>query len=343
VAVRAGVSKTTVTYVLADRFDIAIPESTRQRVRSAAEQLGYQPHAAAKALASGVTNAVTLAFPIRIGAHYAHVLQAFERTTNAHGYHMVASTIGHMDIKNVEPDLRRLLDGLTDGVILVDPPAAFRTHIEHLLPADKPVVSVGVFTLPTIDCIEVNLEQGASDALAHLIAAGSRRIAFLGPGLPDATGVVDTFAASGHLDPRIFAYCKSMDQTGRKVEMIAGHPASRGASREALREYVAANGCPDAIFCFNDEIAIGANRALGELGIRVPNDVMLVGCDGTEEGEYMTPPLSTIAQPIDTMCQMAWRMMNRRLTDPSAARMHETVSAQFIDRGSSTRELGNQA
>jgi LacI family transcriptional regulator len=337
VAFKAGVSKTTVTYVLADRLDIAIPQSTRERVRSVAEQLGYQPHPAAKALASGRTNAVTVAFPIRIGAHYAHLLQAFERHTNTHGYHMVASTIGHVDIKNVAPDFDSLLNSLTDGVIVVDPPAAFQEYIEDLLPAAKPVVSVGVFTLPSTDCVQVNLEKGSADALDHLLSSNPKRLALFGPGIADESSVLDSFAAKGDLDPRIFAYCKAMHQAGRPVEMIAGQPNSRGASMQALRDYIAQSGCPDAIFCFNDEIAIGANRALRELGIRVPEDVLLVGCDGTEEGDYMTPALSTIAQPIDQMCAIAWDFMTRRLAQPGLPRQKTTVYAEFVDRGSSSR------
>src|SRR5689334_12980137 len=129
VADKAGVSKTTVTYVLSERHDIAIPETTRERVRAVARQLGYRPHAAAQALASGRTHTVMVAFPIRIYPHYAHVLQTFERHTNAHGYHMMASTVGHLNLENVLPDLWSLLSNMTDGIILVDMPGAFRPYI----------------------------------------------------------------------------------------------------------------------------------------------------------------------------------------------------------------------
>lgn len=337
VASQAGVSKTTVTYVLGDRHDISIPEATRERVRSVARQLGYRPHAAAQALALGRTNTVTVAFPIRIGAHYAHLLQAFERQTNDHGYHMVASTVGHVDIANVRPDLSSLMTNLTDGIILVDMPAAFRPYIDGALSADKPIVSVGVFTVPSIDCIEVNLEQGAVDALRHLLASDPRRVGFFAPGMVDERSVVDTYAAPGTLDPRISAYCRTMQEAGRPYEIIAGNAGSRRASMEALKAYIAERGCPDALFCFNDEMAVGASRALRESGIRVPQDVLLVGCDGTEEGEYMNPPLSTIVQPVDKMCSLAWEFITNRLNDPGIAQQYSLVDAQFIRRKSSER------
>ena len=339
VARQAGVSKTTVTYVLGDRFDVAIPETTRERVRGVARQLGYHPHAAAQALRSGRTNTVTVAFPIRIGAHNAHVLQAIERQTNAQGYHLMATTIGHVGMENVEPDLNALLTSLTDGLILVDMPAAFLPYIDRILPGDKPIVSVGVFTVPGTESVEVDLEDGIAEALAHLLAASPKRLAFFGPGLPDAEEVLETYAdaAQGQLDPRLFAYCQAMSASGRPVEIIAGSPGNRTMSMTALRGHVLEQGCPDALLCFNDEMAIGANRALRELGYRVPEDVLLVGCDGSEEGEYMTPPLSTIAQPIDRMCEEAWSLMTERLSDPDAPRRSVRVHARFICRGSSQR------
>ncbi|HLK56349.1 MAG TPA: LacI family DNA-binding transcriptional regulator [Chthonomonadaceae bacterium] len=338
VADQAGVSKTTVTYVLSERHDIAIPESTRERVRMAARQLGYRPHAAAQALAAGRTHTVTVVFPIRIIAHYAHVIQMFERHTNAHGYHMIASTVGHMNMENVLPDLWSLLSNLTDGVILADMPGVFLPYIAEVLPSYKPIVSMGIFTVPNIDCVEINLTGGAMAAMEHLLAAHPRRLAFFGPGIPDEQNVLETFAPEGALDPRLFAYRHAMEQAGRNMEIIRGNPADRRASMAALRDHIAEQGCPDALFCFNDEMAISAHRTLRELGFRIPEDVLLVGCDGSEEAEYVAPPLSTIVQPIDTMCALAWEYMLNRLENPDMPRQHITVDAGLVIRGSSQRE-----
>lgn len=349
VARQAGVSKTTVTYVLGDRLDIAIPETTRERVRRAARQLGYHPHAAAQALRSGRTNAVAVAFPINISAHGAHVLQAMERQTNAHGFHMVATTVGHVGLQNVEPDLIALRNSLTDGLILIDMPAAFRPHIQKVISGiDKPVVSAGVFTVPGTDCIEVDLDQGARDAFTHLLAARPERVAFFGPGGRSKENVLDTFAAQGELDPRLAAYHQAMQEAGRPLEIIAGSPESRSASMDALREYVAEKGCPDALFCFNDEMAIAASRALREMGKRIPEDVLLVGCDGSMEGEYMNPALSTIVQPLDAMCVEAWKLMAERLSNSSGSNGASNalpppphriqLRAEFVSRDSSRRE-----
>ena len=335
VASLAGVSKTTVTYVLGERYDVAIPEPTRERVRAVARQLGYRPHAAARALASGRTNSITVAFPERIGAHYAHVLQAFERHTNAHGYHMIASTIGHVNIENVLPDLWSLLSSLTDGVILVDMPASFRPYIDEMLPSIKPIVSMGVFTVPTMDSVEVRLGSGTGAALAHLLATNPRRCAFFGPSRTGGSSDSANIVFEG--DPRPAVYLEAMRQADRPVEIIEGYPGGREASMEALHAHIARHGCPDALFCFNDEIAISACRALRERGLHVPDDVRVVGCDGSEEGEYACPSLSSVVQPLDNMCAMAWQFMATRLTDPSAPRQHATVDVEFVIRRSSSR------
>lgn len=337
VASQAGVSKTTVTYVLDDRRDVAIPETTRERVRTAARLLGYQPNAAAQALALGRSRTVTFAFPIRIAAHYAHVLQAFEHHTNAHGYHMIASSVGHLNLGNVGPDLSALLSNLTDGIILVDMPGAFRPSLEELLPHNKPIVSMGVFTVPSIDCVEVDLASGAQAAVKHLLDADPRRIAFFGPGGDVEERVVETFAPVGTIDPRPAVYCQAMEEAGRPIEIIGGHPGNRRTNMEALRAYISDSGCPDALFCFNDEMAISAHRVLRELGYRIPGDVLLVGCDGSEEGEYLAPPLSTIVQPLDAMCALAWEFMTNRLADPDLPRQYAMVTADLAIRGSSRR------
>ncbi len=105
----------------------------------------------------------------------------------------------------------------------------------------------------------------------------------------------------------------------------------------SLRDYINVHGCPDAIFCFNDEIAIAANRIIREEGLSVPDDVILVGCDGCDEGEYISPPLSTIVQPVAKLCTQAWRAMAQRLSNPEMPPTETTLEASFQNRGSSCR------
>ncbi len=337
VAVKAGVSKTTVTYVLNHRFDIAIPQSTRIRVQEAADELGYRPHAAASALRSGRTRTITAAFPIKISGFYAHVLQAFERECNQHGFHLITTTIGHIGMQNVAPDVCEVFSSLTDGVVMFDMPEPFIPHIKAQMNGDIPVVSAGIFTVDGTDMVRVDLAPAVKVAMEHLLASNPRRIAFLGPGLASQEEFPKSFEPGGKQDVRCHLYSQFMQHTNRPLEVIAGSPSSRSATMASLRNHLESFGVPDAIFCFNDEIAIAANRVLREEGIPVPDKVLLIGCDGCDEGEYISPPLSTIVQPVAMLCSAAWNAMAERLAHPDMPPASSTIEAIFQSRGSSQR------
>lgn len=337
VAARAGVSKTTVTYVLGDNYNIAIPEPTRERVRKAAAELGYRPSAVARALVSGRTNSIAIAFPGGIGTHDTRVLRAFDRHANAHGCHMMASTIGHISFDNVLPDLWSVISGPNDGVILVDMNEAFRPLVEQVLPAAKPIVSMGAFPAPQLDCVQVDLEAGARAAIAHLLESNPARVAIQGFWRSHDAEQLASGEVTRPVDPRFLAYVRCMHDAGRPLEFIGLDYRNRREGIERFKEYIAANGCPDAIFCYNDEEGIIAHRALRELGKRLPEDVLLIGCDGIEECESVEPQLSTIVQPIDLMCERAWDLLQARLADPGRPLTHELLPAELVIRRSSVR------
>ena len=144
-------------------------------------------------------------------------------------------------------------------------------------------------------------------------------------------------AASGEGDPRTIEYLAAVTATGLPAEVIHGTGQGRRANGEALAAYIALNGCPDAIFCYDDEHAITAHHALRKLGFKLPEDVLLVGCDGNDECEYLEPALSTIVQPIDQMCEAAWEFMAARLANPGAPRQHARLTAELVVRESSVR------
>jgi LacI family transcriptional regulator len=337
VAKLAGVSTATVTFVLANRYDLPIPEVTRDRVRRAAAEVGYTPNAVAKALVSGRTNAVTVAFYNVIGPFYARVLQAVERHTNANGYHMIASTVGHISQDNVLPDLHSILNHPNDGVILADLPRTFLPYIEQLAPFAKPIVAMGIYDIPHIDCVEVDITTSSEAAMAHILASHPKRFAFFGFDNHEEAQTIAARAERGEGDPRPVAYVRAVRAAGMAPEFISARAGGRTAMVEALREYIAAHGCPDALFCYDDDTAISAHHSLRKMGYRLPQDVILVGCDGNEECEYLEPALSTIVQPVDQMCAAAWRLMLARLADRNAPRTHERLVAELAVRASSVR------
>ena len=337
VAQLAGVSQTTVTYVLGDRYDFSIPESTRERVRQVAKSIGYQPNAVARALASGRSNSVTIAVPYEFDDYMARIIRAFERETNAHGYHLTASTIGHGDVNKTSTDLSELLSNLTDAIVLVEIPTRLVSAVTALLPSYKPMISMGCFAVPGLDAVHVDLQPGVVATLDHLLAANPKRLAFFRNAAEEDNQSEKEYQSAYVGDVRPILYRDAMINANRSIEEIYGRVGNRARSREILKAYIAENGCPDALFCFNDDLAMSAYRALREMGYSVPKDVIVAGCDGSEEGEYAAPQLTTIKQPIEEMCTQAWSLLANRLNGAEGPPEYITVDATLIVGGSTVR------
>jgi DNA-binding LacI/PurR family transcriptional regulator len=182
-----------------------------------------------------------------------------------------------------------------------------------------------------VDHVEVDLHYGAVQAVRHLVDGGRKRIAYL---------TMENLTYEG--DPRTDAYRQEMKRAGFGDEMIYQNhsplPAAQSADAlDAVARYVKEHGTPDAIFCRNDHMALGAYRALRDHGLRVPEDVALVGCDGIAEAKYLDSPLTTIEQPIAEMCKIGWRFLKQRLDDASLPRQSALLMSELVVRRSSDR------
>ena len=339
VARLAGVSKSTVGFALSDRYDIAIPETTRQRVKRAALEINYRPNLAARALTSGRMNAVTIAFPGSIHSYHARVLEAFEYHSNLHGYHLIASTIGSLDSHKSGLDFSTLLHGPSDAVVLVDAFGHYMPNVHEILSGPKPVVSMGITSIEGIDGVLIDLKAGGDAACRHLIEGGARKMMYFGVNLPqaDIPEYIEKCLRGDDADPRCIAFCRTAQAAGLPIHMVGGDLNDRHATIETLEAYIAANGCPDAIFCHNDTLAIRVHGVLRRLGFQMPRDVLLVGCDGIEACEDVEPPISTIQQPVEEMCKAAWDFLQTRLAEPDHPRQFTRIESRFLPRASSTK------
>jgi LacI family transcriptional regulator len=173
--------------------------------------------------------------------------------------------------------------------------------------------------------VGLDLGRAARAAVEHLVGLGLRRIALLA--LPDSEG------------RRYQAYVSVMEAAGLPQEFILLPEGSRGETRRQFREYVAANGHPEAVFCHNDDTAIAVYRALCDLGLRVPEDVALVGCDGIEDTEFLPVPITTIVQPVEEMSRLAWEFLRNRIREPDAPPQHVVLEARLEIRASSAKQF----
>jgi DNA-binding LacI/PurR family transcriptional regulator len=259
--------------------------ATRERVLAAISDLGYQVNLAARHLRAGRTGVVGLAVPELERPYFGQLAGRLADRFEAHGLRIVmertgASREGELDA--VAFSRLRMYDGLILSVVDIDPAELTQMH------PDAPVVMIGERALPSrFDHVMMDNVDGARQATAHLLATGARRIALLG-GNPDSTANMPALRAEGYavahteagvpIDPGLTVRCK--------FTLKDGYDAIRSLHDRGIGF--------DAVFALTDVVALGALRALADAGLRVPDDVQVIGFDDIDEAAYLVPSLSSI-------------------------------------------------
>ncbi|MFT4284987.1 MAG: LacI family DNA-binding transcriptional regulator, partial [Protaetiibacter sp.] len=274
VALRAGVARKTVSNVITG-YEHVRP-AVRQRVLDAIEELGYQPNRAAQNLRTGRSGAIGLAVPELDVSYFAeltrHVVEAAER----HGLTVVIiQTLGNAERERglLTAFSQRAIDGL-----IYSPIASSAEEISSR-PGRFPIVLLGEqVTYPGLDHVGIDNVAAARVATEHLIAIGRRRIAFIGAG---------TSADSHMADQRLQGYREALGAAGipadpALIETVTGYHRPDGARAMSRLLTPDASRRPDGVFCANDLLALGAMRAIADAGLRIPDDIAVVGFDNVE-------------------------------------------------------------
>jgi LacI family transcriptional regulator len=322
IAQRVGVSQQAVAHALSGKGRLS--ESTRERILDEAKRMGYRPNPLARALLTGKTNLISLWLPSEMTPFYAQVAHDIERLVSAEPYNLV--------ITNVERYRESSSDNFApaawpvDGILAFEVPRLQKGALG--LESGPPIVCLGVNWLNTsrdFDAVAIDLRPGADEAMRHLLPH-RRRVAMMT--IPELLHVKDA---------RCIAYEEAMNATGLKPEYIFLRDISqlRATARQAVKAHIAQHGHPNAIFCASDEEAIGTHRGLCDLQLKIPGDVALLGCDGIEDTEYLTPAISTIKQPTQEMCRLGWEMLQKRIAHPETTRQFAELQAHLEIRESS--------
>ncbi|MCW3095747.1 MAG: transcriptional regulator, LacI family [Chthonomonadaceae bacterium] len=323
IASELGLSHATISRALNDRKDPFISDATRLRVRQAAEQMGYRPNLAARALATGRTQLIALWLKSLLTGYHAHVAHYMELQARQHSRKLVINILGGPDDMQTGGEEDAAWN--VDGIIAHENSGPVRRLLAQYPSSSIPIVTTGTYSyLADGDMVGIDLYSGAREAMEHLVASGHRRIAYLVNGTSD-------FPA----EPRRKAYTGVMGEAGLPEEGIVTTDQLRATARNTVRAYVQEHGCPTALFCHNDDMAIGAYRGLLDAGLRVPDDIALIGCDGIEDTTYLECPLSTIVQPVEAMCALAWQFLERRIADPQMPPQQVTLQSHLAIRESS--------
>jgi DNA-binding LacI/PurR family transcriptional regulator len=285
VAQAAGVSVKTVSNVVNGSAQVAEP--TRQRVQKAIDELGYHPNATARRLRTGRSGVLALAFPELPSPYFAELAVEVIAAARRHGCTVL------MDDTAGDPgaELRiasGLGDPMIDGVILS--PLGLDQH--ELAARDRkiPLVLLGEADYgPVADHVHIDNVAAARAATEHLIGEGYRRIGAIGWQDPSPRATAQQ---------RLTGYTAALEAAGLPVDQALFPPVRsyfRPDGATAMRRLLKLPEYPDAVFCFNDLMALGAMRVIYEAGMRVPDDIALVGFDDVEEAEYAIPSLTTVA------------------------------------------------
>lgn len=326
IADKVNVSIATVSRVLNKKNDHNITQATKQKIWNAASELHYQPNHFARALATGVTHTIGIWASQVHPFFYSNFIMQMQNAVRQSGYDALIVDVQNRFDMHADSSLG-LFHWPVDGIL------AFENHslVQHIINNNLlniPIVNMGVVTWDGVDWVRIDIEDCCKQALRHLIKSGRNRIAYVGPKTSNFPG-----------DMRHDAYLSEMNTAGLKTEDILtdvhGGGSERWYIRSYIQEYVKKSGCPDAVFCYNDEIAVGCMRGFKDISVRIPEDVAIVGCDGIDDTIYSDPPISTIEHPIKEMCETAWKFLQNRIKDSNMPIQHATLKSRLIIRQSS--------
>jgi LacI family transcriptional regulator len=289
IARRAGVSRSTVSRVVNSHPNVR--DAVRQRVLEVIQTSGYQPHAAARTLASQRSWMIGLVLPRSVSSfftdpYFPRLTQGIAQACNQYDYTLGLFLVGTTeDEERIFPRVSRR--GLLDG-ILVQSGEIGDQLIDRLVDTSIPLVIVGrPFHSTDVSYIDVDNVNAAYNAVSHLIRLGRKRIGTIVGPVNSTVGI-----------DRREGYLKALVERGRNVDesLLAEGDFTEAGGYVAMQRLLPAG--PDAVFAASDIMALGAMRAVREAGFRVPDDIAFVGFDDLPLAALPDPQLTTIRQPV---------------------------------------------
>ncbi|WP_406438376.1 LacI family transcriptional regulator [Streptomyces sp. NBC_00631] len=304
VAELAGVSSRTVSNVVNGYAPVA--EATRLRVQQAVDKLGYRPNVLARNLAAGRSGQIAVVVPYLDTPYFAELLQGIIRAARVQGYNvLIDQTDG--DAEHEKLFLSRGSQHLLFDGVIFSPLGLAQSDLTERDPSLPLVVlgervSDGSFDHIGIDDVAASLE-----ATEHLLGLGRRHVAAIGD-QPYRTGEAAQLRTRG--------YRLAHERAGLPVreELVVSTPRfNRADGATAMAHLLDLEEPPDAVFCYSDLVALGALHTLASRGLRVPEDVAVVGYDDIEDGRYSNPSVTTVSPDKRVIAETAVERLLKRI------------------------------
>ena len=301
VAKMAGVSPATVSRYLNHRSG-HMTAQTAERIREAIERLGYCPSTLAQSLRNKTTNMVGVVAHDMTNPFFQKMVRGMEEELDRAGIQLLLCS-SHMDPERELRCIQMLNQRQVDGILLM----GLNQRIMPQLKMDSraPIVLLEQNALSgDYDSLQIDNRQGAREAVEYLIARGYQRIAHV-------RGPENAAPAKERYD----AYCEVLQEHGRAVceALVFQGTYHLESGYMAMDAFFSQPDPPDAVFCSNDVMAFGALRYAAEHGIRVPEQVAVVGYDDIEMAPLITPALTTVQQPVLQLARMAAQILMQRM------------------------------
>ena len=328
-----GVSVITISKVLRNHPDVG--DETRERVLARVKELDYRPNLAARSLATGRTYLIGLVVPDLLHPFFAEIAKALSEVLRESGYYLIVSSSDE-DADLEEQEINQLLARRLDTLII----ASCRTTVDLFFRIEKqntPYVLVDR-SLPGLPANFVGVDDDAVGTLAtkHLIEMGCKRIAHI-RGPETSPGV-----------RRVEGYKRALTQGGLKIidDYIISEPKgdveARQGGAEAMRQLLSLKPRPDGVFCFNDPIAMGAMNYALDQGVRIPEDLAVIGCGNLHYDDALSVPLSSIDQHSRRIGQEAARIALGILNSKVSPKLESVIMQPELIVRRSTQRRGSR-
>jgi LacI family transcriptional regulator len=285
VALRAGVSPATVSRVF--NQSSLVRDETRAHVLRVASELRYFPNATARSLSLNKTQSLGVIIPVLHTEFFTEVLRAIDKTAQQSHYNLLVSG-SHHSTRATRTALRGM-SGRVDGLLVLSPNLTPEAIAEEI-PPDTPVVFVHTTGIDGVnDSFRIANVEGATHAMEHLIELGHRRIA-----------IIRGLEGNRDANERWQGYRTALEAAGIPINPIYELPGTftRDSGHDAASVILTMDPRPTAVFASNDYMAIGAMSAFYTAGLRIPEDIAVVGFDDVPSACFASPPLTTIRVPI---------------------------------------------
>lgn len=319
IAQLAGVSVATVSRILNNVP--GVKQSTVEKVTAIIHETGYQPNLSARQLRTARTSTILVIFSDITNPFFSAVLASIEKAAIAQGYRILLSNA--QCASSLMADIVSLTTGKAIAGIISFDTISLDIH-NNTFCHTIPWVLCGENDHPShFSSVGIDDHDAAYATTKRLLTAGRKKIA-----------LINHDSRLTYATKREEGYARALNESAsgvKRVARVGEHTLQSG--REALDSLFSTTDCPDAIIAVSDLLAIGAIHQARQLGIRVPEDLAIIGFDDIAFSEVSDPPLSTVRQPADQMGNVAVALLLNKLASPDAPAQNVTLKWTFVERG----------